>query len=169
MPKLALCLVIAEIGGGGGNYPDIGLPMPQPPGGGGGGNYPDQGLPGGPAHPWLPGHLGGIGGPRPDQGLPGGRPPHVGNRPPGSGGPFPTHPIYRPDKPTPPGTSPGAGMWVIAYVPGKGLVWTPVTPGVPEKPQPTPPEGGPPPDPNVPDNTLPSVPVDPDAPQPAPV
>ena len=37
---------------------------------------------------------------------------HPGNRPPGSGVTLPTHPIYRPDKPTPPGTSPGAGLWV---------------------------------------------------------
>jgi hypothetical protein len=161
MPKLALCLVIAELSGGG-NYPDIGLPVPPE----GGGEYPDQGLPGGgsPAHPWFPGHLGG---PRPDQGLPGGRPPHAwwGGRPinrPDQGLPrppvFPTHPIYRPDKPVPPGTSPGAGMWVIAFVPGQGFKWVSVTPGVPEKPQPVPP------DPTNPDNTLPTVPVDPDAP-----
>ena len=164
MPKLALCLVIAEVGGGGGGG-DIGI-WPQPPGGPG----IDNTLPGGPpAHPWLPGMIGGGGGGRPDNTLPGGRPPHVGNWVPGSGPPpLPTHPIYRPDKPTPPGQSPGAGMWVIAYVPGKGLVWTPVTPGVPEKPQPPAGGGGPPPDPNVPDNTLPSVPVDPEAPTPAP-
>jgi hypothetical protein len=54
---------------------------------------------------------------------------------------LPTHPIYHPDKPTPPGESPGAGLWVIAYVPGKGLEWVAITPGVPEKPQPEPPTG----------------------------
>lgn len=158
MPKLALCLVIAEIGGGSGNYPDIGLPMPQPPGGGGGeGNYPDQGLPGGPVHPWFPGHLGGIGGPRPDQGLPGGRPPHVGGRPPGQGVNLPSHPIYRPDKPTPPGQSPGGGLWVIAYVPGQGFKWVSVTPGVPEKPTPLPPDPETPTTPPTVDNTLPET------------
>ena len=163
--KLALCLVLQEIGGGvggpGGPGIDNSLPGGGPdhiwwlPGLGGGVNRPDQGLPGGGGRPdnTLPG----MGG-RPDNTLPGGRPPHVGGRPPGLGmPPLPTHPIYHPDKPTPPGTSPGAGMWVIAYVPGQGFVWVSVTPGVPEKPQPTPPpEGG---VPVVPDNTLPATPA----------
>jgi hypothetical protein len=160
MPKLALCLVIAEIGGGMGPIdPGFGVTPPTDPGYGRpeipglpgmGGPGIDNTLPGGGAHPWLPGHLGGR--PHPGHGLP--RPPV-----------FPTHPIYRPDKPVPPGTSPGAGMWVIAFVPGQGFKWVSVTPGVPEKPQPP----TVPTDPAHPDNTLPAVPVDPDAPQPAPV
>jgi hypothetical protein len=64
--------VIIPLGEGG--HPDQGLPWPGRPGGGG--NYPDQGLPDGPE----------VDPPYPDQGLPG-RPPHVGNRPPGSGRP----------------------------------------------------------------------------------
>jgi hypothetical protein len=117
-------------------HPDHGLPSY---------GHPDQGLPGGGGHP--------------SQGLPGGG--HISNRPPGSGGGgLPSHPIYTPPagtKPTPPGVSPGAGLWVVAYVPGKGFQWVSVTPGVPEKPQPTPPGG-------TIDNTLPTVPVDPNAP-----
>jgi hypothetical protein len=149
MPKLALCLVIAELGGGGGPVdPGYGI---------------DEG--GGINHPWLPGMIGGGPvDPGYGQGRP--RPPHVGNWVPGSGFPhpgnrppgsvtLPTHPIYRPDKPVPPGQSPGAGLWVIAYIPGKGLEWVSVTPGVPEKPQP------PPVDP-----TAPTVPVEP-TPKPA--
>jgi hypothetical protein len=68
---------------------------------------------------------------------------HPSNRPPGSGA-YPSHPIYHPDKPVPPGVSPGGGIWVLAYVPGQGWKWVAVTPGVPEKPmpEPTPPEGG---------------------------
>jgi hypothetical protein len=143
MPQLALCWVVAPIGGGptdpgfgnigGGVDPGYGIP---------GGMHPSHDLPGGGGHPWFPGHLGG---PRPDQGLPG-APGHPGNRPPGSAT-LPTHPIYRPDKPTPPGQSPGPGVWVVAYVPGKGFQWVAVTPGVPEKPVPGEP-------PSV-DNTLP--------------
>ena len=79
-----------------------------------GGGHPDNSLPGG-GHPWLPGHG------------------------PGPGGVvYPSHPIYHPDKPTPPGTSPGAGIWVLAYVPGHGWRYVAVTPAVPEKPQPEP-------------------------------
>ena len=133
MPKLALCLVIAELGGG--EYPNQDLPGWLAGGGGpdGGGRppRPDQGLPGGGGHPWFPGH----GRPdRPDQGLPGGPPMYPGNRPPGQGmPPLPSHPIYHPDKPTPPGQSPGSGIWVIAFVPGHGFKWVAVSPGVPEK------------------------------------
>jgi hypothetical protein len=54
----------------------------------------------------------------------------------------------------PPGTSPGAGIWVVAYVPGKGLEWVAVTPGVPEKPVP-PGETTPPTEPAHPDQGLP--------------
>ena len=49
MSRLALCLVIQEVGGG----------AVDPGWGVGGGAYPDQSLPGGGAHPWFPGHLGG--------------------------------------------------------------------------------------------------------------
>jgi len=149
MSRLALCLVLSEIGGG----PDI-----------------DNSLPGGGYGPIDPGFGVGWGGGRPDNSLPGapgrpdnslpGRPPHVGGRPPGQGVTLPSHPIFRPPagtKPLPPGVSPGAGLWVVAYVPGKGFNWVSVSPGVPEKPQPTPPGG-------TVDNTLPSVPVDPAAP-----
>lgn len=119
-PQLVLALALAPLGGGGGVDPGYGIPE------GGGGE-----------HPWFPGY----GRPdRPDQGLPGGRPPHIGGRPPGQGVNLPTHPIYRPDKPTPPGASPDAGLWVVAYVPGKGFKWVSVTPGVPEKPAPLPPD-----------------------------
>lgn len=63
-----------------GLHPDQGLP--------GGGAYPDQGLPGGGYYP--------------DQGLPG-RPPHVGNRPPGSwGGDYPSTGPVRPGRPVDP-------------------------------------------------------------------
>jgi hypothetical protein len=136
MPRLALCLVLQEISGGGGPV-DPGYGIPGIPGYAPGGPGIDNTLPGGmPAHPWFPGHLGGG---RPDNSLPGGRPPHVGNWVPGQGlPPHPSLPIYHPDKPTPPGTSPGAGIWVIAYVPGKGLEWVAVSPGVPEKPMPEP-------------------------------
>jgi len=156
MPKLALCLVIAELGGAGGGPVDPGWGVEAPV-------DPGFGIPG------LPG----FGGGHPSHPIAGVRPPHVGNRPPGSGfpphvgnrppgsGELPTHPIYRPGKPTPPGTSPGAGMWVIAYVPGKGFQWVSVTPGVPEKPTPTPPT-----DPAAPDNTLPGVPGEAPAPTP---
>jgi hypothetical protein len=74
-------------------------------------------LPGGGGHPWLPGA--------------------IKWRP---GDPLPTHPIYRPDKPVPPGQSPDSGIWVIAFVPGKGFKWVAVSPGVPEKPTPVPPD-----------------------------
>ena len=87
MAKLALCLVVQEIGGDGPVDPGYGV--------------------GGGAHPWFPGH---IGGPRPGHGLPG-SPGHPGNWVPGT--PLPSHPIYRPDKPVPPGQSPGAGLWVV--------------------------------------------------------
>ena len=94
--------VIIPLGEGG--HPDQGLP--------GGGYYPDQGLPGG-----------GGGGEYPDQGLPG-RPPHVGNRPPGSGRPphvgnrppgswnrpeYPSQGPVRPGRPVDPGFGWGGG------------------------------------------------------------
>ena len=73
--------VIIPLGEGG--HPDQGLP--------GGGYYPDQGLP-----PGSPGY--------PDQGLPG-RPPHVGNRPPGSWNrpEYPSQGPVRPGRPIDPG------------------------------------------------------------------
>jgi hypothetical protein len=100
--------------------------------------------------PWQPGH--------PSQGLPI-APGHPSHPPPMAGG-LPTHPIYTPPagtKPPAPGSSPGAGLWVVAYVPGRGFTWVAVTPGVPEKPQPpTSPEVPTVPvDPAQPDNTLP--------------
>jgi len=168
MSRLALCLVIQEIGGhidnalpgmGGPVDPGYGQGHPIMPGFGGGwgsGARPDQGLPGGGGHPsqGLPGsgaHPGnrppGSWGGRPDQGLPGGG--HASQLP-----SFPLHPSGQPPKP---GVSPGAGLWVVAYVPGKGFEWVSITPGVPEKPQPKPPGG------EI-DNTLPTVPVDPAAP-----
>jgi hypothetical protein len=137
MGRLALCLVLQEIGG----HPDNTLPggggggtqLPSFPGMGGGGiHYPDHSLPGG----------GGGGTQLPSR--------------PGSGGGGIHHPIVKPPKPYPPGFSPGPGMWVIAYVPQQGWKWVAITPGVPEKPQPTPP-----PDPANPDQTLPGVPGEP--------
>lgn len=123
--RLALCLVIQEIGGpvdpGFGNIGGIGGPV-DPGFGVGGGIDPGFGRPG-PGHP--------------------------ANRPPGSGA-LPTHPIYHPDKPVPPGQSPGPGVWVVAYVPQKGLHWVAITPGVPDKPVPGEP-------PSI-DNTLPPAP-----------
>jgi hypothetical protein len=76
--------VIIPLGEGG--HPDQGLP--------GGGYYPDQGLPGGPE----------TDPPYPDQGLPG-RPPHVGNRPPGSWNrpEYPSQGPVRPGRPVDPG------------------------------------------------------------------
>ena len=71
--------VIIPLGEGG--HPDQGLP--------GGGYYPDQGLPGG------------GNGNYPDQGLPG-RPPHVGNRPPGSRPEYPSQGPVRPGRPVDP-------------------------------------------------------------------
>ena len=83
------------------------------------------------------------------------------------GATLPTHPIYKPDQADRlRGYRRAAGIWVMAYVPGKGFKWVAVTPGVPEKPQP--PETVPP-DPANPDNTLPGVPVDPDNPTAPPV
>ena len=152
MSQIVLAWVLANVGSG---MPDVGLPGYQP-----GGGRPDNTLPGGGAHPWFPGHRPD----RPDQSLPGSGA-HPGNRPPGSRPVLPTHPIYKPGAPVPPGTSPGAGLWVVAYVPGKGFQWTAITPGVPEKPQPP----TVPTDPANPDNTLPSVPVDPDNPTAPPV
>ena len=101
--------VIIPLGEGG--HPDQGLP-------GGGGQptppiyhpgHPDHGLP---AYPdqGLPGGEGGEGGGEyPDQGLPG-RPPHVGNRPPGSGRPpYPSTGPVRPGRPIDPGFGWGGG------------------------------------------------------------
>jgi hypothetical protein len=90
-----LALITFLDGGGGGNYPDQGLPTPPV--------YPGHGLPvpGGPVdpgygqghplppHPWWGGHLGG---PRPDQGLPGG----------GWSGNYPTTGPVLPPVPNPP-------------------------------------------------------------------
>jgi hypothetical protein len=78
--------VIIPLGEGG--HPDQGLP--------GGGYYPDQGLPGG------------GNGNYPDQGLPG-RPPHVGNRPPGSRPEYPSQGPVRPGRPVDPGFGWGGG------------------------------------------------------------
>lgn len=161
MQKLALCLVIQELGGpgldnslpgmSGPTDPGYGRPIYHP-------GHPDHGLPSQPGHPgnWVPGQ-GGPG--HPGNALPG-SPGHPSNRPPGSIAGLPSHPIYNPPagtKPPAPGSSPGAGLWVVAYVPGQGFKWVSVSPGVPEKPQPTPPGG-------TVDNTLPTVPVDPSAP-----
>jgi hypothetical protein len=142
MAKLALCLVIQEVGGGPidpgfGNIGGIGG-LPHPGQGLPGFGHPDQGLPGF-GHPsqGLPGQGG-----HPSQGLPG-------------GGGLPSHPIHMPPagtKPPAPGSSPGAGLWVVAYIPGKGFEWVSITPAVPEKPQP-------PGQPNVP-----TIPVNPDQP-----
>lgn len=89
--------------GFGGGHPDQGLPgggwSPTDPGYGrpGGGGHPDQGLPGyGHADQGLPGSGG-----YPSQGLPGGGG-HPGNALP-IAPVVPTHPIYHPDKPLPPG------------------------------------------------------------------
>jgi hypothetical protein len=131
-----------------------------------GGGHPDQGLPGweGPVDPGW-----GIESGRPDQGLPGGRPPHVGNRPPGSG--RPPHAGHLPSwggRPVDPGWGVGSeypdqGLPQPPHVwprpPGGGL---PVDPGwgVGEGH----PDQGPvyPIDPAYPDNTLPPIPgIDP--------
>jgi hypothetical protein len=102
------------------------------------------------------------GGERPDQGLPGGRPPHVGNRPPGSGpggipdNSLPSHP--------PPTVLPG---WTLAMVRSPDGKWHYATlaPGsAPPKPIPEPiPPGG------IPDQGLPPQPVQPPAPDQGPV
>ena len=89
MAKLALCLILQEVGGG---HPDQGLP------GWGGGVDPGYDKP---IH--HPGH--------PDHGLPS-RPAHPGNRPPGSGGGHPDQSLPwapgSPDNslPVPPGVTP---------------------------------------------------------------
>jgi hypothetical protein len=106
-----------------------------------GGEHPDQGLPGFPGHP--------------DQGLPGGRPPHVGNRPPGS---WPGHPDQGlpggggsgiPDNtlpPVPPPTLlPG---WTLALVRSADGKWhyaslAPSSPPPRPLPEPIPPGGAP--------------------------
>ena len=95
MPRMQYVMVQAMVPD---NYPDQGLPGPQPPfpGGGGGGQppYPDQGLPPFPSQ-GLPGSQ-----PRPDQGLP----------------PFPSHPIYIPITPPPDsGLSPEHPIYIPVY------------------------------------------------------
>jgi len=95
------------------NYPDQGLPGPQPPfpGGGRPPGYPDQGLPGPqpiPGWPSVPGWGGSLPGgppPRPGQGLP----------------PFPSPPIYIPITPPPDsGLSPEHPIYIPVY-PDQGL------------------------------------------------
>lgn len=95
------------------------------------GGRPDNTLPGGPVDPGW-----GVGRPPVDPGWGQGhpRPPHGGN--------LPAYPIYRPDNSLPPGASPKLGLWVVAYLAGKGFVWTPVAPALPEQGLPAPPEGG---------------------------
>jgi hypothetical protein len=131
-------------GGGGPVDPGWGVDEGVDPGYGvpGFGNHPDHGLP--PGWGGFPGH--------PDQGLPGQRPPHVGNRPPGSG--RPPHVgggPARPGRPTDPGYGVDEGgeaghlpVWPIGPdqglppVPGQplppvdpppGTVWPPLPPG----------------------------------------
>ena len=111
--------VIIPLGAGG--HPDQGLP-------GGGGYYPDQGLPGGPE----------TDPPYPDQGLPG-RPPHVGNRPPGSWNrpEYPSQGPVRPGRPVDPGYGWGGGEHPGNRPPGSypGRPSTgPVRPGWPTDP-----------------------------------
>ena len=79
MPEPFYAVIIPLSGG----RPDQGLPPVSP-------GYPDQGLPGGGYYP--------------DQGLPG-RPPHVGNRPPGSWDrpEYPSQGPVRPGRPVDPG------------------------------------------------------------------
>jgi hypothetical protein len=84
--------------------------------------YPDQGLPGSPAYPdqGLPG-----GGYYPDQGLPG-RPPHVGNRPPGSwGGNYPSTGPVRPGRPVDPSWGIEEGRPDQGLPPGPAHPWVP--------------------------------------------
>ena len=99
-------------------------PRPGPP------MHPDQGLPGQPAHP--------------DQGLPGqGRPPHVGNRPPGSG---PGMPPPRPGQPLPPqrpGMPPRPDQGLPPQRPGMPPTAGQL-PGAPGTPPTTPDQGLPP-------------------------
>ena len=101
--------VIIPLGEGG--HPDQGLP-PGVPG------YPDQGLPGG--------------GEYPDQGLPG-RPPHVGNRPPGSWNrpEYPSQGPVRPGRPVDPGFGWGGGERPGNRPPGSwpGRPSHPIAPG----------------------------------------
>ena len=111
---------------GGGMRPDNTLPGGQP--------YPDQGLPGQPGiwprppqggpPQWGGGWGAGAGGPRPDQGLP------------GQGGPnYPSQglPIGpNQDLPKPPDEEPAieGGVWVLVSVPGYGVGYIEVHPGV---------------------------------------
>lgn len=85
MPEPFYAVIIPLSGG----RPDQGLPPVSP-------GYPDQGLPGGGYYP--------------DQGLPG-RPPHVGNRPPGSWDrpEYPSQGPVRPGRPVDPGYEWGGG------------------------------------------------------------
>ena len=127
--------------------------------GSGGGERPDQGLPGG--RPERPDQgLPGMGG-RPDQGLPGGgghpdqggpRPPHIGGRPPGSGGN-----VGIPDNELPEGKPPQlAPGWLLVLARGGDGKWhyAAMAPGsaAPKPlPEPLPPEAGNKPvDPNEP-------------------
>ena len=136
MPQIALIVPLGELPGlipGIPGYPDQGLP--------GGGAYPDQGLPGGgwagrPSHPIAPG----------------GRPPHVGNRPPGSWSPeYPSTGPVRPGRPVDPNwgvDESGGGLWpldpahpIAPPVPGEpepppidpppGTIWPPLPPNIP--------------------------------------
>jgi hypothetical protein len=65
--------------------------------------------------------VGGLDAGHPDQGLPGGRPPHVGNRPPGSwGGEYPSGQPLPPGGPVDPGWGSGwGGDHVGNWVPGQ--------------------------------------------------
>jgi hypothetical protein len=124
----------------------------------------DEGVDPGWGYPGAPGH--------PDQGLPGGRPPHVGNRPPGSWGPeYPSTGPVRPGRPIDPGYEWGGwehpsnrppGSW--GGRPDQGLPRPPLPPHV----WPRPPGGGLPVDPGWgvggaehPEHGLPIYPVDP--------
>jgi hypothetical protein len=131
-------------GGGVGNYPDAGLPGPQP-----GGpvrpwgpiNYPDQGLPGKQPGLWpiRPPYVDiGFPGPQPGPSHPIVVPPGIWG---GSGEPFPTPPIYIPIPPPgseapsqpinePPTDSP---YWMQVFLPNVGWVWAII---------PKPPSGG---------------------------
>ncbi len=97
--------------------PEVSPPIYHP-------GHPDHGLPSRP------------GGGHPDQGLPGGggRPPHVGNRPPGSRPEYPSQGPVRPGRPVDPGWGVGSEHPDQGLPPGEDIPPDTINPPLPDVP-----------------------------------